>query len=94
MYCHIIPPVSFPLFSHTLSGKKSGNQLNISGLYVLGSILNVMLLYRIAEKYPENPCNTQFCCTGNVTVSYLELSITVSKTIMKMTKTAKVTINN
>jgi len=51
-----------------------------------------MLLYRTAEKYPENPCNTQFCCTGNVTVSYLELSITVSKIIIKIMKTGKVRI--
>lgn len=44
-------------------------------------MLSVMFSYRIAVKYPANPCNTQFCSTEKITVSYLELSIMASKTV-------------
>lgn len=73
-------------FKYTLSGKKIGNQLNISGLYVLGSMLNMIFSYKTAIKYPENPCNTQFCSTWKVLVSYLELSTASKKNTKRVKK--------
>lgn len=48
---------------------------------MLGSILRVILLNKTVSKYPEKPCNTEFCCTLNIFVSYLELSITLAENI-------------
>lgn len=47
-------------------------------------MLNVTLLYKTVSKYPEKPCNTEFCRTSNTFTSYRELSMTLAESITMM----------
>lgn len=56
-------------------GMKTGNHEIIPGLWVEGTILIISFPYNEQSKYPPNPCITLSCCTSQVKVSDLLLSV-------------------